>query len=224
MNMEEMVCCDGCHRQILNFTEIQGMKFCKRCTDKMKYDKWKKFIFSSVDELKTMKNHVESSARELEYPEKIITSLTNLFDDYLNRGFIQSIQGSSQQLFIYKDYFEIKTYDFFRQTLIETVFKMFQEEKKTNKNSDVKKFNIGIDTISKLITQGTIRYEYKNFENVALSKKQGQSLNYIIIQKNKNILYSLENVYFFFAHYNLPETKENINKAVSIIEKNIQIS
>lgn len=224
MNIEDMVCCDGCHRQILNFTEIQGMKFCKRCTDKMKYEKWKKFIFSSANELRTMKNHVESIARELEYPEEILTSLTNLFDDYIDRGFIQSIQGSSQQIFIYKDYFEITTDDFFRKTLIETVFKMLQEEKKTNKSSALKRFNFDIETISKMIPQGTIRYEYKDFEDVASSKKQGQSLNYMIIQKNKNILYSSENVYFFFAHYNLPETKENINKAVSIIEKNIQIS
>lgn len=224
MNIEEMICCDGCHRPVLNTKDIQGMKFCKRCTDKMKHEKWKKFIFSSADELNAMKNHVESIARELEYPEEILTSLTNLFDDYLNRGFIQSIQESSQQIFIYKDYFEITTDDFFRKTLIETVCKMFQEEKKTNKDSELKKFNFDIDIISKMIPQGTIRYDYKDFEDVVLSKKHGQSLNYMIIQKNKNILYSLENVYFFFAHYNLPETKENINKAVSIIEKNIQIS
>lgn len=216
MNVDDMVMCDGCHRLVLNTTKIKGMTFCQRCITQLKHNRWKKFIFSSVDELKMMRDDVEKVSQELRFPKQVTMNLVRLFDDYIDQGFIQSVYGASQQMFIYKDHFEIKTDDFFRKTLMDTVSGMLQ------KDSKIDGFNSNM--LSKMIPQGTIRYKYKDFKSVKLSTGRNRPLDCIIVFKNKNDPYSLDDVYFFFAHYALPEVKERINNAVKVIQEHIQMS
>lgn len=113
-----MAICEGCHRSALLTTEICGMTFCKHCESKLNYSRWKKFIFSSREELIEFKNYVTEVASNLNFSNDTISKLQKPFNKFIDNGFIQSIDGKiGQQIYIYDNYFEIVTSDFYRQSL-----------------------------------------------------------------------------------------------------------
>lgn len=92
-----MAKCMSCGKSVLLTSSFANVVLCKNCSSIIDISEWKSRDFSSLNELLSKKNEVLQKATAGHLSQSVIAEINRYFDEYINAGFITSIDGKAGQ-------------------------------------------------------------------------------------------------------------------------------
>lgn len=121
-----MAKCMVCNKIAILSTTFGNVLLCKNCASLVSASTWKDRNFSSMNEVRDNKDNATQLAKNNGFPQEIINSIASYFDEYINAGFVTTINGKAgQRLKIFNDYCTIYTKsESVKNSLIEIFYQM----------------------------------------------------------------------------------------------------
>ena len=124
-----MARCMSCGKAVLLTSNFANIVLCKNCGSIIDISEWKSRIFSSMDELLSKKNEVLQKAATGNLAQSVITEIARYFDEYINAGFITSIDGKAgQTLKVFSHHCIITTKSEGKKTELVNMFHHFDDD------------------------------------------------------------------------------------------------
>ncbi|MBQ1205881.1 MAG: hypothetical protein IIX67_01625, partial [Clostridia bacterium] len=124
-----MAKCMSCGKSVLLTSNFANVVLCKNCSSTIDVSEWKSRDFSSLDVLLSKKNEVLQKATAGNLSQSVIAEITRYFDEYINAGFITSIDGKSgQTLKVFANHCIITTKSEGKKTELENMFYQFDDD------------------------------------------------------------------------------------------------
>ena len=102
--------CKACNTKAFFTSEFSDVCLCKNCANQIKLSSWKDRNFASMEELVNTKNNILSIISSNPNMTKIKKSVEDYFNDYIDSGFVTSLDGKAgQKLTIFNDHCIITT-------------------------------------------------------------------------------------------------------------------
>lgn len=102
--------CVECGKTALLKTSFGKQILCSKCAGLINASSWNKRNFTSIDDLLEKKNNAINLAKQNNFSDKIINEINRFFDEYINDGFITSINGKAgQTLKVFENYSIVNT-------------------------------------------------------------------------------------------------------------------
>ena len=90
-----MAKCMSCGKTALLTTNFGNVVLCKNCGSLANVSAWSSRDFASMDELLNQKNDALQRATASNMAPAVIDEIVRYFDEYINAGFITSINGKA---------------------------------------------------------------------------------------------------------------------------------
>lgn len=105
-----MAICKACNTRAFFTTDFSDVSLCKNCANLIRLSEWKDRNFTSMEELVNTKNNVLSIISSSPNMAQIKKSVEDYFNEYLDNGFVTSLDGKAgQKLVVFKDYCIVTT-------------------------------------------------------------------------------------------------------------------
>ena len=118
--------CMACGKTVLLGTNFGNVALCKSCGSLLNVSAWSAREFSSVDELRRLKDDALQRAVANNIPQNIVGEITRYFDEYSNSGFITAINGrAGQTLKVFENYCIVTTKSESMKTMLKNMFHQF---------------------------------------------------------------------------------------------------
>ena len=123
-----MAKCRACGKTALLTTNFGNVILCKNCGSLVNVSGWKGRDFSSMSELVNKKNEVLQSANDSNMAQEIITEIASFFDEYINAGFVTTINGKAgQTLKVFANHCVVNTKSEGKKAELENMFYQFDD-------------------------------------------------------------------------------------------------
>ena len=124
-----MAKCMSCGKSVLLTSNFANVVLCKNCGSIIDVSEWKGRDFSSMDELLSKKNEVLQKATTGNLSQSVISEIARYFDEYINAGFITSIDGKAgQTLKVFAYHCIITTKSDGKKDELENMFYQFDDD------------------------------------------------------------------------------------------------
>lgn len=124
-----MAKCMSCGKTALLTTTFGNVVLCKNCGSLANVPAWSNRDFSSMDELINLKNDAIQKAVANNMPQGLVAEITRFFDEYINAGFITTVNGKAgQSLKVFSNYCIIATKSEGKKTELENMFYQFDDD------------------------------------------------------------------------------------------------
>lgn len=124
-----MAKCMSCGKTALLTTNFGNVVLCKNCGSLANVSAWSSRDFVSMDELLNQKNDALQRATASNMAPAVIDEIIRYFDEYINAGFITSINGKAgQTLKVFESYCIITTKNDTKKTALENMFYQFDDD------------------------------------------------------------------------------------------------
>ncbi len=90
--------CMACGKTALLGKSFGNTILCRNCASILDLSNWIKRDFASINELKTAKLDIIQKATSNNMPEYIVQSVSNYFDEYIDAGYVTTIDGRAGQI------------------------------------------------------------------------------------------------------------------------------
>lgn len=153
-----MAKCMSCGKTILLTSTFGNVVLCKNCGTLSNVSAWSRRDFSSVEELIAMKNDSIQRASAGNISQDVITEIVRYFDEYIDNGFITTINGrAGQTLKVFSDYCIVTTKNERKKEDLEDKFEdnddVIEEDDDDSVFSPADKMNIAKGLMSGKIVQ-----------------------------------------------------------------------
>ena len=102
--------CMSCGKSMLLTTAFGSVELCRSCGSVIGVSEWKNRDFSSMDELSNKKTEVLQKAIAANISQSVVSEITKYFDEYINAGFVTTIEGKvGQSLKVFSEFCIITT-------------------------------------------------------------------------------------------------------------------
>lgn len=129
MEEKDMAKCMSCGKTALLTTNFGNVVLCKNCGSLANVSAWSSRDFSSMEELVNQKNDAIQKATAGNISPTIIDEITRYFDEYINAGFITTINGKAgQTLKVFSSYCIVTTKNETKKTELENMFYQFDDD------------------------------------------------------------------------------------------------
>lgn len=119
----------SCGKTALLTTNFGNVVLCKNCGSLANVSAWSSRDFASMDELLNQKNDALQRATASNMAPAVIDEIVRYFDEYINAGFITSINGKAgQTLKVFESYCIITTKNDTKKTELENMFYQFDDD------------------------------------------------------------------------------------------------
>ena len=123
-----MAKCKSCGKNSLFTTKFHNFVLCKNCGSLVNVSSWKNRDFETIDELLQKKEEIIQKATTNNMSAEFIADISNYFDEYINDGFVLSINGKAGQLLkIFKNYCVVFTKNETKKTELTNSFYHFDD-------------------------------------------------------------------------------------------------
>lgn len=124
-----MAKCMSCGKTALLTSNFGNVILCKTCASLINVSTWSSRDFASMDEVVNQKNEALEKATANNFSTAIIDELTRFFDEYIDAGFVTTINGKAgQTLKVFSSYCIITTKNEGKKTELENMFYQFDDE------------------------------------------------------------------------------------------------
>lgn len=132
-----MAKCMACGKMALLTTTIGNVILCKNCASMIGAPVWRDREFASRDELINQKNFAIQKATVEKMPPDVIMEITRFFDEYINAGYVTTINGKAgQTLKVFANYCVIITNSESTKSELESRFRQFEPDDDDSSNND----------------------------------------------------------------------------------------
>lgn len=132
-----MAKCMSCGKTALLTTNFGNVVLCKNCGSLANVSAWSSRDFASMDELLDQKNDAIQKATASDMAPAVIDEIVRYFDEYINAGFITSINGKAgQTLKLFETYCIITTKNDTKKTELENMFYQFDDDDDDDDDDD----------------------------------------------------------------------------------------
>ncbi len=122
-----MTKCMACGKMALLTTAIGNVILCKNCANNIGTPIWIGRDCATRDELLNHKNNAVKSAIANGFPNGVIVEITRFFDEYLNIGYVTTINGKAGQILkVFSNFCIIETKSETKKTDLESYFRQFE--------------------------------------------------------------------------------------------------
>lgn len=105
-----MAICKVCNAKVLFTSNFSDVCLCKNCANLIRLSDWKDRNFTSMEELVNTKNNVLSIVSSNPNMTQIKKSVEDYFNEYIDKGFVTSLDGKAgQKLLVFNDYCIVTT-------------------------------------------------------------------------------------------------------------------
>lgn len=133
-----MAKCMSCGKTALLTSNFGNVILCKNCASLINVSAWSSRDFESMDEVVNQKNETLQKATTSNLPTAIINEITKFFDEYIDAGFVTTINGrAGQTLKVFSSYCIITTKNEGKQTELENMFYQFDDEDDDYDNDEI---------------------------------------------------------------------------------------
>ena len=102
--------CKICNKKELFSLFFSNVCLCRNCANLIRLSEWEDRIFDSIDDLIGTKNKILSIISSNPNMIQIKKSVEDYFDEYINKGFVASLDGKAgQKLLIFNEYCIVNT-------------------------------------------------------------------------------------------------------------------
>ena len=123
-----MAKCMSCGKSVLLTSSFGNVVLCRNCDSFINVSEWRNRDFSSIQELERKKNDVLQKAFEGNLSQSVMTEIAQYFNEYINAGFITSIDGKAgQTIKVFSNHCIITTKNDGKKTELENMFHQFDE-------------------------------------------------------------------------------------------------
>ena len=123
-----MATCMACGKTALLTTTFGNVILCKNCGSLVNASAWSSRDFASMDELVTQKTEAIQKATNNNMPQGVIEDIANYFDQYIDTGFVTSINGKAgQTLKVFSVYCIVTTKSDEKQVALQNMFSQFDD-------------------------------------------------------------------------------------------------
>lgn len=128
-----MAKCMACGKTALLTTTFGNVILCKKCGSLANVPAWNNRDFESMNELINQKNDAIQKATANNIPQGIIAEMMHFFDEYINNGFVATINGKAgQTLKVFANHCIITTKSEGKKIELENMFYQFDEDDDDN--------------------------------------------------------------------------------------------
>ena len=124
-----MAKCMSCEKTILLTKSFGNVILCKNCASIIDVSSWKSREFSSMTDLLNTKNVALQKASNGSISQNVISEIKSYFDEYVDAGFITSLDGKAgQTLKVFANHCIISTKSETKKTELENMFYQFDDD------------------------------------------------------------------------------------------------
>ena len=124
-----MAKCMCCRKNAILTAKFGTVVLCKNCGSLINVSVWNSREFASLEELVIQKNNAIQKANASKMPLTIINKITDFFDEYINAGFITSINGKAGQILkVFSNHCIVTTKSEGKKEELENMFYQFDED------------------------------------------------------------------------------------------------
>ncbi len=124
-----MTKCMSCGKSVLFTIGFGKVVFCRNCASAVNILAWKNRDFESIDDLTRRKEDTLHRATTHRIAPEIITEISNYFDEYVDNGFVKTIDGrAGQTLKVFEDYCIITTKSESKSENLKSAFYQFEDK------------------------------------------------------------------------------------------------
>lgn len=121
-----MAKCMACNKTVLLTKSFDNIVLCNNCANLIEFSSWEKRMFSSMNELVERKKHIIELAKNNGIKKEIEEQIEKYFDEYINNGFITSMNGKAGQVLkVFSDYCIVSTKNETAKNSLENTFYQF---------------------------------------------------------------------------------------------------
>jgi len=133
-----MAKCMSCGKTTLLTSSFGNVVLCKSCSSLANVSVWSKRDFASLDELRGQKRDAVQRATAGNLSPAIINEIARYFDEYINAGFITSINGKAgQTLKVFEAHCIITTKNDAKKAELENMFYQFDYDEDEDEDDGI---------------------------------------------------------------------------------------
>ena len=176
--------CMACGKTSLLTTSFGNVILCKNCGSIVNVSAWRARNFESMDALVAQKNDVLQKATAGNLSEDIIAKITRFFDEYIEAGFITTIDGKAgQTLKVFADQCIITTKSESKQEELKNTFHQFAVDDNDDEDNEALISSDDMMSLAKGLMSGKFM---KTGINVAISTTYKQREKERVAEKKEN--------------------------------------
>ena len=119
----------SCGKTTLLSTKFSNVVLCKNCSSLINVSTWNERNFTSINELVNQKKDILQKASESNISQVVMDEIVRFFDEYINAGFITSLNGKAgQSLKVFENYCIITTKNETKKIALENMFYQFVDD------------------------------------------------------------------------------------------------